>query len=130
MATGTLWITFDLGVGGDYEGLYSWLDAHDAEECGESVAVLTYRCEGSIPDGLREDLKKSIHIDKHASIYVIYRDPATNENKGMFLFGGRKTSAWSGYSSAALEVNADDGWRRYAWTPPCGTVFQLRKWPL
>jgi hypothetical protein len=48
----------------------------------------------------------------------------------MFLFGGRKASAWSGYSSAALEVNADDGWRRYAWTPPCGTVFQLRKWPL
>ena len=130
MTTNTLWITFDLGVGGDYKGLYSWLDAHDAEECGESVAVLTYQCEGSIPDKLREDLKKSISIDRQTSIYVIYREPATSENKGIFLFGGRKASVWTGYSGSEREADEDDRWRRYAWTPPCGTVFQVRETPL
>jgi hypothetical protein len=119
----TVWLTFDLGVYGDYKGLYAWLDAHGANGCGEAVAVLTYRCQGSIPDRLREDLKKNISIDEHTSIYVIYRDPATNENRGKFIFGERRTPAWTGYSASKPE---GDSWRRYAWTPPCGTVFQVR----
>ena len=120
----TVWITFDLGPDGDYKGLYAWLDAHRASGCGESVAVLSYRCEGAIPDGIRADLKASIKIDAHTSVYVIYRDPATNENRGAFIFGERRAPAWNGYSSSRVDV---DQWRRYAWTPPCGTVFQVRE---
>jgi len=120
----TVWITFDLGPDGDYKGLYAWLDAHRASGCGESVAVLSYRCEGAIPDGIRADLKASIKIDAHTSVYVIYRDPATNENRGAFIFGERRAPAWNGYSSSRLDA---DQWRRYAWTPPCGTVFQVRE---
>jgi hypothetical protein len=119
-----VWITFDLGLDGDYKGLYAWLDAHDANGCGESVAVLTYHCEGAIPDGIREELEASVRIDGNASIYVIYRDPATNENRGAFIFGERKAPVWNGYSSSRLDV---EQWRRYAWTPPCGTVFQVRE---
>ena len=33
-----IWLSFDLGVAGDYPGLYKWLDEHDAVECGDSVA--------------------------------------------------------------------------------------------
>ena len=29
-----LWLSYDLGVKGDHEGLDAWLDDHDAEECG------------------------------------------------------------------------------------------------
>jgi hypothetical protein len=29
------WISFDLGLQGDYEPLYEWLDRHEALECGE-----------------------------------------------------------------------------------------------
>lgn len=29
----------NLGVQGDYEGLYAWLGEHRAKECGDSVAV-------------------------------------------------------------------------------------------
>lgn len=119
----TVWITFDLGVDGDYNGLYAWLDAHDANGCGESVAVLSYRCEGSIPDRLRDDLKKSIDVDSHTSIYLIYRDPVTNENRGAFLFGERRAPVWNGYGAS----RPADEWRRYAWTPPCGTVFHVRE---
>jgi hypothetical protein len=95
----TIWISYDLGVRGDYEGLYSWLDAHDAKECGDSVAVLTYRYNGSLSDKLKADLKKSITTDKRTRIYIIYREQGTNKNKGRFIFGGRKASPWTGYAS-------------------------------
>ena len=107
MTTSTIWISYDLGVRGDYEGLYSWLDAHQAKECGDSLAVLTYRHEGSLPDKLKADLKKSITIDKRTRIYVIYREQATNKNKGKFIFGGRRAATWTGYSPSDLGT-ADD----------------------
>ena len=34
------WISFDLGLQGDYDALYAWLDKHEAKECGENVATL------------------------------------------------------------------------------------------
>jgi hypothetical protein len=33
-----IWLTFDLGVRGDYETLYTWLDQRLAKECGDNVA--------------------------------------------------------------------------------------------
>ena len=33
------WLSFDLGLRGNYDALYEWLDAHDARECGENVAT-------------------------------------------------------------------------------------------
>ncbi len=93
-------------------------------DAASSVAVLSYRCEGSIPDRLRDDLKKSVGVDEHSSIYVIYRDPVTNENRGAFLFGERRAPVWNGYGASRPAM---DEWRRYAWTPPCGTVFQVRE---
>jgi hypothetical protein len=38
----TIWISFDLGVKGDYEQLYAWLDNHGAKECGPNLATLRY----------------------------------------------------------------------------------------
>jgi len=29
-----IWIAFDLGVRGDYDGIYEFLDTHEAKECG------------------------------------------------------------------------------------------------
>lgn len=37
-----VWITYDLGVQGDYKGLYAWLDDHQATECGDSTAFFNY----------------------------------------------------------------------------------------
>lgn len=108
MTTSTVWISYDLGVRGDYEGLYLWLDSHQAKECGDSLAVLTYRHEGSLPDKLKTDLKRSIAVDKRTRIYVIYREAATNKNKGRFLFGGRRASAWTGYAPSDTATVDDE----------------------
>jgi hypothetical protein len=37
-----VWMSFDLGVKGDYEGLYRWLDARQARACGDSVALFFF----------------------------------------------------------------------------------------
>jgi hypothetical protein len=107
MMKSTIWISYDLGVRGDYESLYSWLDAHGAKECGDSVAVLTYEYTGSLTDKLKGELKKAFTIDKRTRVYAVYREQATNKNKGSFIFGGRRAAPWTGYSSAGAGV-ADD----------------------
>jgi hypothetical protein len=98
VTTSTVWISYDLGVRGHYEGLYAWLDAHHARECGDSVAVLNYRYDGSLPDELKSDLKRSVAIDNRTRIYVIYRDQSMDKNKGVFIFGGRRAATWTGYA--------------------------------
>jgi hypothetical protein len=108
LPTSTVWISYDLGVRGDYEGLYAWLDAHGAKECGDSLAVLTYRYEGSLVDKLKADLKKHIAADKRTRIYVVYRDQATGKNKGRFLFGSRRGAAWTGYAPSELTTVDDE----------------------
>jgi hypothetical protein len=108
VTTSTVWISYDLGVRGDYEGLYAWLDALHARECGDSVAVLKYRYEGSLPDELKADLKSSVATDKRTRIYMIYRDQSTDRNKGRFIFGGRRAATWSGYAPSESSTVDDE----------------------
>lgn len=102
VTTSTVWISYDLGVRGDYEGLYAWLDAHDAKECGDSLAVLAYSHDGALLDKLKADIKKHVTIDKRTRIYVVYRDKATGKNKGRFIFGARRAPVWTGYAPSDM----------------------------
>ena len=94
-----IWISFDLGVRGDYEGMYAWLDRHGAKECGSGIAILSYEYTGDFLEALKPDLAASIQTDKKTRIYVIYRESSTGQNKGQFIFGGRKASPWEGYAT-------------------------------
>ena len=38
-----VWLSFDLGVNGDYDGMYTWLDAYKAKECGDSMATFFFQ---------------------------------------------------------------------------------------
>ncbi len=95
-----IWISYDLGVRGDYEGLYTWLDEHRAMECGDSLAFLNYEYRRSLKDSLIKELRKALEITKQTRIYLIYRERETNKNKGRFIFGGRKAAPWSGYAGS------------------------------
>jgi len=57
---------------------------------------------------MKSELKKAFAIDKRTRIYVIYRERTTNKNKGIFLFGGRRSPAWTGYSSASVMAEDDE----------------------
>lgn len=95
MAKSFIWISFDLGIQGDYEGMYSWLDSHDAQECGDNVALLELEYQNDLLKELSQELESSIRIDKRARIYVIRR--VAGNVKGLFLFGARKSAPWAGY---------------------------------
>ena len=92
-----VWLSFDLGVKGDYEGMYAWLDSHNAKECGDSVACFWYEHAGDLLQNLQDDLKANVELDsKKNRIYVIRL--AEGKMKGNFIFGRRRNSPWSGYA--------------------------------
>lgn len=101
----TVWISYDLGVKGDYEGLYSWLDNHGAKECGNSVAVLEYDYVDSFVEELQKDFSQSVNIARHDRIYVIWSQE--HKMKGKFLFGKRKAARWSGYGTQEPQVDEE-----------------------
>ena len=109
MTTSAIWISYDLGVRGDYASLYTWLDSHSAKECGDSLAFLNYEHQGNLKDELKTELKGALTVEQRTRVYVIYRDPTTGKNKGSFLFGGRKAPPWSGYSTKGVGATDEEG---------------------
>lgn len=103
-----VWVSYDLGVQGDYEGIYAWLDEHGAQECGDSLAFLSYDHTGPLLKALTADLKKSVDTTKRTRIYIIYREADTKKMKGRFILGGRKAPPWSGFGENAVTVESDE----------------------
>ncbi|MBR1033207.1 hypothetical protein [Bradyrhizobium liaoningense] len=105
--TSTIWISYDLGLRADYDGLFAWLAQHRAKECGASLAVLAFEWRESLLDELKSELSQHMAISKHDRIYVLYREKTSNKNKGRFIFGGRRAPSWTGYSTTN-EVDEED----------------------
>lgn len=93
-----IWISFDLGVKGDYEGMYKWLDEHDARECGDSMAGLRYEYSDDLIDSLKRDLQDNVEFTSKSRVYVIRL--LEGKMKGRFIFGGRRSAPWSGYAES------------------------------
>jgi hypothetical protein len=95
-----IWLSYDLGVQGDYEGLYQWLDKRGAIECGDSLAFFKLEVDDRpIPDPkeeIKRELQEAIKVDSRTRVYMIWRQG--NSVKGNFIFGQRKAPPWSGYS--------------------------------
>lgn len=93
----SIWLSYDLGIKGEYESLYRWLANHDALECGDNLAYFTIEIstETSVIDLLKSDLEKNVAFSKNDRIYIIWREGTTV--KGKFLFGSRKAPPWAGY---------------------------------
>ncbi|CAG0995272.1 hypothetical protein METP2_02874 [Methanosarcinales archaeon] len=92
------WLSFDLGLRGNYESLYEWLDAIEAKECGDNIATFITT---KTRDQIKEELSKI--LDEKARIYLIDR-----KKGGQFIFGKRKVAApWAGYGEAMVEVEQE-----------------------
>lgn len=101
-----IWISYDLGLRGDYAGLYAWLDTHGARECGDSTAyVLVETLGNDISDWLKKELESHMKLLPKDRIYIIYQDKL--KMKGKFVNGGRKRAPWEGYGQQEVE-NAED----------------------
>ena len=102
-----IWLSYDLGIRGDYQSLYSWLDDHNAKECGDSVASLWFSHEGGdFTEELKTELEGEVDLDNHSRIYVVWMDE--RRIKGRFIVGKRKRAPWAGYGTLLEEVE-DEG---------------------
>jgi hypothetical protein len=88
------WFSYDLGLRGNYEDLYEWLDTMGAKECGESVATF-------LSQKTREQITKEVLrvVGKKARIYII-----SMRQGGKFVIGKRKTAPWTGYAQPSIET--------------------------
>src|SRR2546430_1995242 len=98
----TEWLSYDLGVRGDYEGLFAFLAEAGAKECGSNLGCFSFQVQNDILKELKAAIKEHMKIDKRARIYVIYTKP-DGKAIGRFLFGGRKSPPWAGYGTLAQE---------------------------
>lgn len=89
------WISFDFGLTGQHEKLFSWLDEIGAKECGFNTA--TFVSEKSRDQIAREISKR---VGNEARTYLISR-----KEGGRFITGKRRAAPWAGY--AAVESEAE-----------------------
>ncbi len=105
----TYWISFDLGLRGDYQGLYTWLDNNNAMECGNSIAVIHTKLEGDLVEVVTKEIKKAVNFSTSDRVYIIYKDDITNKTKGKFIVGGgRKRAPWEGYKQSLVDAPFED----------------------
>jgi len=103
MKTG-IWISYDLGIKGDYPALFAWLEDHGARECGDSVAFLRYEHTGPLLAGLRSELLPIVEGNRSARLYVVYQKGKNQAHSGTFLYGNRKAAPWTGFGAAGEVV--------------------------
>jgi len=103
-----VWISFDLGVKGDYEGMYAWLDSKGAKECGDSLACLRYEHESNdLLEDVKKDLNANVEFDeKKSRVYVIRL--VKGKMKGSFIFGRRRNPPCAGFGGAGEDAEDTD----------------------
>jgi len=104
----SIWISYDLGIKGDYPGLYRWLDSHKAKECGNIIAFLSYEYKSNLIKEIIVDLKKAIEFKNGDRVYIVYTESKEGKQHslGRFIVGNRKSSPWFGY--APMDENIPD----------------------
>jgi hypothetical protein len=100
-----IWFTYDLGVGGDFQSMYAWLDDHEAIECGNNVAFLKYKYSDAIKSDkaldeiLIKELNGKIKFNPTNRIYIIRKSLEKGKTIGSYIIGKRKANPWEGYGS-------------------------------
>lgn len=102
------WISYDLGLKGDYPGMYKFLDTLNAKECGDSLAFFNKSLgrNGDYAQVIKDELEKYVTLSNTDRVYLIHLDDK-NQVKGNFLYGGRKRAPWEGYALSDSETDAD-----------------------
>lgn len=104
MSKKRIWLSYDLGLRGDYPGLYTLLDGWDAKEIGNSAATFMFDFDGddeSLVEELKVKIQNGVSINSNSRIYVIRAvedDYGKMKVVGSFLFGSRKYNPWDGYA--------------------------------
>ncbi len=97
MRKNVFWLTYDLGIDGDFDGLYAWLDEIGAKECGDSACYFEFD-PGRVdpPKAILAAVRKHAKLRSRDRIYLIWlKDGKTT---GRFIAGSRRRAPWAGYA--------------------------------
>ncbi|MBR6064143.1 MAG: hypothetical protein IKP54_08330 [Bacteroidales bacterium] len=111
-----IFISYDLGLHGDYVNLYKWLDTHDAKECGDSFCCLTYEFKTvsqvssdeetrNMLKEIHDDIKASDNLSGRDRFYIVSELYYKGQKKmmGTFIFGKRlQKNPWDGASNKEI----------------------------
>jgi hypothetical protein len=108
------WMNYDLGLQGDYKGLFGWLDTMGARECASTLAYFERELPTSgdaeeVANEIVAELRDKIRLKDTDRVYLIGAggQPEKRLITGRFIVGGRRTKApWEGYG-IQQEVPAD-----------------------
>jgi hypothetical protein len=101
-----VWFSFDLGVRGDFEGMYQFLDSHGAKECGDSVGAFHFDYKKDLIEELRKSLKEYVTFNKRSRVYAIFQKDG--KFAGRFIIGRRKSPPWTGFSVSNGDKEEED----------------------
>ncbi|CEN54155.1 hypothetical protein [Capnocytophaga canis] len=97
-------LNYDLGLKGDYESLYCFLDNHKALDCGNCNAALKITISEDSFDAICEEVKNiivgSVSLNQTDRIYLTLTDE-NGKMRGKFICGGRKRATWEGFGDVA-----------------------------
>ena len=107
----TIWISFDFGMKGDYEGLYKWLDETGAQERGYGLAMIKgiefpqkyiplIKKDLAFKNYIKNEIGKTTEIGKSDRIYMIWRSIENEKLRGGFINGRNKAAPWIGYADS------------------------------
>lgn len=104
MMNKTIWVSYDLGMKGDYEGMYNWLDRNNAVERGYNLALIKdyaidqeISTDEELKNYLKEQIQNFVAIGKSDRIYIMWKGLSDGKLKGAFIFGGMKAAPWTGF---------------------------------
>lgn len=102
----TIFISYDFGLKGDYEGLFKWLDENEAEERGYGIGVIKeyaydeniIKTDNDFFKFIKDELTQRIKVGSSDRLYMIWNSLESDKIKAGFLFGKHKQSPWTGYA--------------------------------
>lgn len=116
-----IYLSYDLGVSGDYPGLYTWLAKLNALECGDSFCRFVYDFETvahmeSLEDTkkalkeLLKAIKEAVKLKVNDRIYVCSEFYVKDKKTltGCFIYGKRKQNPWQGYEKENTNFQIDN----------------------
>lgn len=105
MKKSTIWLSYDLGLDGDYNGIYYFLDTYKSKECGDSTAIFEYEFDKNVSKELESEIRRTVKLRNTDRIYVIFMSKDKKVTSAGFLSGKRKIAPWNGYAQPISDIN-------------------------
>ncbi len=110
-----VFLNYDLSFNGDYEGLFKWLDDHNADDCGQNFCEFSYtvnpgeisqkepqKAANQVALMIDKDITSTVKLNKGDRIYIV--SSYDNVMFSGFLAGGHGPKPWAGYSTRSQQT--------------------------